>query len=143
MDPTRSLQDSDDARLENFFSRPIKIAEEEWATSTTLGFDIDPWSLYWENPRVANRIANFHLLKCNLKIKVVINGNGFQYGRALVSYLPFDVYDTLTTNASLIREDLVQASQQPRIFLDPTTSQGGEMKLPMFNYYNYLSIPND
>jgi hypothetical protein len=143
MDPTRSLQDSDDATLENFFSRPIKIAEEEWATSTTLGFDIDPWSLYWENPRVANRIANFHLLKCNLKIKVVINGNGFQYGRALVSYLPFDVYDTLTTNASLIREDLVQASQQPRIFLDPTTSQGGEMKLPMFNYYNYLSIPND
>lgn len=143
MDPTRSLQDSNDARLENFFTRPIKIAEEEWATSTVLGFDIDPWSLYWENPRVANRIANFHLLKCNLKVKVVINGNGFQYGRALVSYLPFNVFDTLSSNASLIREDLVQASQQPHIFLDPTTSQGGEMKLPMFNYYNYISIPDN
>lgn len=142
MDPTRMLQDSNDAKLENFFSRPIKIAEEEWATSTTLGFDINPWELYFENPRVANRLSNFNLMRAKLHVKVVINGNGFQYGRALVSYLPFDVFDTLSTNAGLVREDLVQASQQPRIFLDPTTSQGGEMILPFYNYWNYCSIPN-
>jgi hypothetical protein len=77
-------------------------------------------------------------MKANLKVKVVINGNGFQYGRMLVSYLPFDVYDNLSTNAALVRSDLVQASQQPHIFLNPTTSTGGEMKLPMFNYQNYF-----
>jgi hypothetical protein len=105
MDPTRSLQDANDASLANFFSRPIKIAEEEWSTSANLNFDLDPWSLYFDNPRVANRLNNFSLLKANLKVKVVINGNGFQYGRMLVSYLPFDIYDTLSTNAALIRED--------------------------------------
>lgn len=141
MDPTRSLQDSDDALLENFFTRPIKIAEEQWSTSETLAFDLNPWEEYFNNPRVINRLANFNLLKCNLKVKVVINGNGFQYGRALVTYLPFDVYDTLSSNAALIREDLVQASQQPRIFLDPTTSTGGEMKLPFFWHRNYFDIP--
>jgi len=140
MDPTRSLQDSNDASLENFFSRPIKIAEQEWATSTSLGFDIDPWSLYFDNPRVANRLNNFNLLKCNLKVKVVINGNGFQYGRMLVSYLPFQIFDNMSTNAALVRSDLVQASQQPHIFLDPTTSLGGEMKLPMFNFQNYIEV---
>lgn len=118
--------------MQNFFSRPIKIAEQEWATSTTLGFDIDPWGLYFSNPRVINRLANFNLLRAKLHVKVVINGNGFQYGRAMVSYLPFDVFDSLSSNAALLREDLVQASQQPRIFLDPTTSQGGEMILPFF-----------
>jgi hypothetical protein len=140
IDPTRRIQDTDDATLEHFFSRPLKIAEEEWATSSTLGFDIDPWSLYWENPRVINRIANYKLLRANMMIKVVINGNGFQYGRAMMSYLPLDTWDTLSSNASLIREDLVQASQQPRIFLDPTTSTGGEMKLPFFNFRNYTDI---
>lgn len=140
MDPTRSLQDANDASLANFFSRPIKIAEEEWSTSVDLNFDIDPWSLYFDNPRVANRLNNFSLLKANLKVKVVINGNGFQYGRMLVSYLPFEVYDTLSSNAALVRQDLVQASQQPHIFLNPTTSTGGEMKLPMFNYQNYFEI---
>nr|ULG00109.1 MAG: putative structural protein [Salisharnavirus sp.] len=142
IDPTRKLQDSNDATLQNFFSRPIKIAEQEWATSTTLGFDINPWELYFENPRVANRLSNFNLMRAKLHIKVVINGNGFQYGRALVSYLPFDVFDSLSSNSALIRQDLVQASQQPRIFLDPTTSQGGEMILPFYNYWNYCSIPN-
>lgn len=139
-DPTRRLQDTDDAALEHFFSRPLKIAEEEWATSTTLGFDINPWSLYWENPRVINRIANYKLLRANMMVKVVINGNGFQYGRAMMSYLPVASFDSLSSNASLIREDLVQASQQPRIFLDPTTSTGGEMKLPFFNFHNYTDI---
>lgn len=143
MDPTRMLQDSSDAELGNFFQRPIKIAEEEWATSTQLAFDINPWSLYFENPRVANRIANFNLLRCKLHVKVVINGNGFQYGRAIASYLPFASLDFLSSNAALIREDLVQASQQPKIFLDPTTSQGGEMILPFFNYYNYINIVED
>ena len=140
MDPTRSLQDANDASLANFFSRPVKVSEEEWSTSANLNYDIDPWSLYFDNPRVANRLTNFSLLKANLKVKIVINGNGFQYGRMLVSYLPFDVYDTLSTNAALVRADLVQASQQPHIFLNPTTSTGGEMKLPMFNYQNYFEI---
>lgn len=140
MDPTRSLQDANDASLANFFSRPIKIAEEEWSTSANLNFDLDPWSLYFDNPRVANRLNNFSLMKANLKVKVVINGNGFQYGRMLVSYLPFDVYDSLSTNAALVRSDLVQASQQPHIFLNPTASTGGELKLPMFNYQNYFEV---
>lgn len=141
IDPTRKLQDSNDATLENFFSRPLKVWEASWATSTTLGFDINPWELYFENPRVANRLSNFNLMRAKLHVKVVINGNGFQYGRVLVSYLPYDVFDTLSSNTAIIREDLVQASQQPRLFLDPTTSQGGEMILPFFNHHNYCSIP--
>lgn len=142
IDSTRRLQDMGDASLQNFFSRPIKIAEEGWATNTTLSFDINPWSLYFDNPRVTNRLSNFNLMRAKLHVKIVINGNGFQYGRALVSYLPFDIFDTLSTNAALIREDLVQASQQPHLFLDPTTSQGGEMILPFYNYWNYSSIPD-
>jgi hypothetical protein len=134
------MQDTDDASLANFFSRPIKISEREWSTSVVQNFDLDPWTLYFANPRVANRLANFNLLKCNLKIKVVINGNGFQYGRILVSYLPFEQFDFMSTNSALVPEDLVQASQCPHIFLNPTTSTGGEMKLPMFNYQNYISI---
>lgn len=140
MDPTRMLQDSTDADLGNFFSRPIKIAEQEWGTGTQLAFDIDPWNLYFTNPRVINRIANFKLMRANLHVKIVINGNGFQYGRALVSYLPLNQFDRLSSNAALIRQDLVQASQQPHIFLDPTTSTGGEMCLPFFWHENYIDV---
>lgn len=140
MDSTRALNDTNDTSLENFFARPVKISEQEWSTSTSLAYSLDPWSLFFDNPRVANRLNNYNLLKATLKVKIVINGNGFQYGRMLVSYLPMDTYDGLSSNAALIREDLVQASQLPHIFLNPTLSTGGELKLPMFNYRNYMNV---
>ena len=140
IDPTRKLQDSNDATLEHFFSRPLKIHEAEWSTSTSLAFDIDPWSLYFENPRVINRIINFSLLRAKLHVRIVVNGNGFQYGRALASYLPLDGFDTMSSNAALVPQDLVQASQQPHIFINPTTSSGGDMILPFFHHKNYLQI---
>lgn len=140
VDPTRRLMDTDDATLDHFFSRPLKIHEEEWGTGTNLYFNIDPWSLYMENARVINRITTYNLLRSTLRLKLVINGNGFQYGRAIASYLPYDVFDTLSTNASLVREDIVQASQQPHVFLNPTTSTGGELKIPFFYHKNYLHV---
>lgn len=141
-DPTRKLLDTSDATLENFFSRPIKISEVEWSTSTNLGFNFDPWSLYFDNPRVANRIANFKLLRAKLHLKVVVNGNGFQYGRAIAAYQPFYTQDDLSSHASLINADLVGTSQLPHVFIDPTTSTAGELILPMFHYKNYLDITN-
>jgi hypothetical protein len=141
MDPTRKMQDTDDATLGNFFKRPIKIFEQEWGTGTLLNFEIDPWSLYWENPRVLSRISTFNLLRCNLHLKILINGNGFHYGRGLVAYLPYADRDSLSTNSALVQQDLVGTSQLPHVFLDPTTSSGGEMVLPFFFHKNYLNIP--
>jgi hypothetical protein len=141
-DPTRSLQDQDDATLENFLSRPLKIAEFEWSTASPSFFQsFDPWSLYFENPRVINRMVNFKLLKAKLHVKFVINGNSFQYGRLLASYLPLRVRDDLTQNRLSIPQDAIGASQLPHVFLDPTLSQGGDLVCPMFWNFNYLDIP--
>lgn len=143
MDPTRTGQDSNDADLGDFFKRPLKIREIEWGTGTTMFDSFNPWTEYFTNVRVANRLANYHLLRCNLHLKIVINGNGFQYGRAIASYLPLSAFDTLSANTALVRQTIVQASQQPHIYLDPTLSRGGEMVLPFFYYKNNLSIPDE
>jgi len=142
VDPTRSMQDANDAALENFFARPVKIAEYEWGTGTTLAGDFNPWQLFFENPRVINRVNNFKLLRANLHLKVLINGNGFHYGRAMMYYNPLDALDDLSSNAALVPEDLIGGSQKPHIFLNPTFSEGGEMRLPFFWPLNYMSIPS-
>lgn len=139
-DSVRALNDTNDASLENFFSRPVKIAEREWSTNATQNFNLNPWDLFFDNPRVTNRLTNFSLLKAKMKIKVVINGNGFHYGRMMMSYSPYHIFDTLSSNESVFRPDLIQASQCPHIFLNPTASTGGEMTLPFFNYQNHLKI---
>jgi hypothetical protein len=92
-----------------------------------------------QNPRVANRIANFNLFKGNLHVKVVINGNQFYFGKMLMSYMPY------TNSPHHLTQDtwlsMIPASQRPHIWIDPTTSQGGELVLPFFYPYDMMTLP--
>lgn len=141
-DPTFNIADTDDASLGNFFSRPVKIQSYSWATGMNLFEKFNPWQDFFENTRVLNRITNFNLLRCKLKVRIVLNGNGFHYGRAIASYLPLHNLDAFTKDRSFFIQDVVAASQRPHVYLDPTTSQGGTLTLPFVWYKNALRIPS-
>lgn len=143
-DPLRTSSDKDDALLQNFFSRPIKIAEIEWPVGPGLTQDItfNPWELYFEDKRVINRIANFKLMRSQLKLKVMLNGNSFYYGRMLMSYQPLFNLDNTTLIRPGVTADFVEATQRPHIYLNPTESQGGELLLPFFTPKNMIDIPS-
>lgn len=141
-DPTFNIADTDDADLGNFFSRPIKIRSYSWATGTNLFETFNPWQDFFENTRVLNRITNFNLLRCKLKVRIVLNGNGFHYGRAIASYVPLHALDDFTKDRAFFIQDVVGASQRPHVYLDPTTSQGGTLTLPFVWYENALRIPD-
>jgi hypothetical protein len=141
-DPTFNIADTDDASLGNFFSRPIKIQSYSWATGTTLFEKFNPWQDFFENPRVLNRITNYNLLRCKLKVRIVLNGNSFHYGRAIASYLPLHNFDEFTKDRTHLIQDVVAASQRPHVYLDPTTNQGGTLTLPFCWYSNAMKIPD-
>lgn len=130
----------EDADLGAFLSRPIKIAEYTWTVGVPLNVEFDPWSLFLGNPNVVRRIENYFLLRGDLDLKIMINGNGFYYGRLLAAYNPlkdFRVFD------APVGDPLYngQASQRPHLFVDPSTSTGGEMFLPYFYPKNWISLP--
>ena len=140
IDSTRTNVDADDVELGNFFQRPLKIASYEWSTTITFFQNFNPWSLYLENPRVANRISNYKLLKGKMHVKFMINGNAFYYGRLLANYIPRHNSDDLLVNRALIPVDNVEASQRPHIFIDPTTNQAGEILCPFLCPKDALNI---
>lgn len=131
-----------DATLDEFFSRPLRIQSVDWGVGGTLYQKFNPWQLYFENPRVINRISNYKLMRAKLHLKFTINGNAFHYGRVIASYNPLPADDGMTIDRAFLDADLVGASQRPHVYLDPTNSQGGEMKLPFFIYWNVLDIVN-
>lgn len=122
-------------------SRPIKVASYAWPYNAPFQQSFDPWSLFFENKRIINRISNFNLLRCKLNVKVMVNGNGFHYGRCIMSYLPLHLQDTNTMERGFFSQDLIAASQRPHVYIDPTESMGGQLKLPFFFYKDALSIP--
>ena len=140
-DATRLNEDTSDVQLGDFFKRPVKIAEYEWGTGLSLTQTFNPWSLFFDNKRVVNRISNFNLLRSKLHLRVTLNGNGFQYGRAILAYNPLDSKDDFSPTA-ILDEDVVQLSQLPHLYLNPTSSQGGDIMLPFFYHLNSVRQPS-
>lgn len=139
-DPTTQLAGFSDAQMGDFLSRPLKIREYQWLPGSQLFKVFNPWDDFFSNSDIKEKINRFRNLRCNLKMKVLVNGNSFYYGRALLSYNPYLTNDQVTVNRAFFEQDLVQASQKPHILLDPCSSQGGEMTLPFIWPENYLDI---
>lgn len=80
-----------------FLAEPVRIAAFSWLAGTEPA-DFNPWELWFTNAAVKRKLANYHLISCKLKLKVVTNGNSFQYGLAHYGYLPatgsIDVFRT-------------------------------------------------
>lgn len=144
MDSTAALQDTGNTSLSDFFLRPIKVSTLTFDLNGYNIYRIDPWSLFFSNPRVINRICNYKLLRCKLHVKFLVNGNPFFHGRMMASYLPYANDDEMEyiklTSGDLSMQ--VIRSQRPHVFLDPTLSQGGEMVLPFFCRTSNLDIPS-
>jgi hypothetical protein len=143
-DPTYDEAGYEDASLAQFLSRPVQIKYNTWSVGATLNLVFDPWTLFFSDPRVLARINNYNLLRCKLRVKIVINGNGFHYGRAIAAYLPLVGATAGTTQPAVPSGTplLVSLSQLPHVLLDPTVSQGGELQLPFFYHKNWLHVPS-
>lgn len=140
-DPTMDLANTSDSELGNFLKRPIRESAQSWIVGQPFFYKFNPWAAFCENPFVRDKIKNYELLRMKLNVKMVISGTKFHYGRALVSYNPFTAGDQVTVQRNFIPQDLIQASQKPHFFLNPTKNSGGELSLPFFWPNNYLRIP--
>lgn len=134
-DPLREQVYTTQTEIQNFLSRPIKLATETWNVGSPLRLTfIDPWGDFIRNARVKEKVAHFKLMNFDMNIKVVINGTPFHYGRALVYYTPLPMYDDVNDYAftGLTNDLFTLNTQKPHFFINPTECQGGEMVLPFF-----------
>jgi hypothetical protein len=141
-DPTMDLANNNDSELGNFLKRPIRESAQTWLVGQPFFYKFNPWAAFCENSFVRDKIKNYELLRMKLHVKMVISGTKFHYGRSLVSYNPYTAGDQVTVDRNFITQDLIQASQKPHFYLNPTKNTGGELCLPFFWPQNYLSIPD-
>lgn len=143
VDTLRQMDLSDPATsLPTFFCRPIRIATVVWNVGDFLRETYDPWTLLIQDAALNRKLSNYTYLRAKLRVRATINGNGFYYGKALVSYNPLGLgqRDPLRTPGNAPTVDNVRYSQRPHIVLDPCESRGGDLELPFVNYFTYAGI---
>lgn len=144
MDSTRYATADPAATLAGFFERPVLISTLDWAVGLGVDSVLSPWYLWMQNKRVANRLTNYKNFKGKLHLKFMLNGNPFYWGRAFVSMTPHHVSPFVKYEDNL--NGVMPALQRPHIWLDPASSQGGEMVLPFFyndDCYDLVGLVND
>lgn len=158
---------TDIAPLKDWFCRPIQFAAIEWDEGTRIPFQQwSPWWEYFGHQNVLRKLEGYSRLRCDLKIKVIVNGSPFRFGEAMLSYRPLYSISTVTNKAIFpffsggqIAGDVTSAypdqnfgatqddkstlmarSQRQNIKIQPHTSSGGEMTLPFIYYKDALEL---
>lgn len=140
-DSTRQLTDQSSDSLSQFLSRPIQIYTLTWTPGTAFTTtSFAPWDLFFTNPRIANRVCNYALINCTLRVKITVNGNAFYWGLLMADWQPYKSSDPIAAITETSAYSTITASQRPKVFIDPTTSSGGELHLPFLYSRNSVDL---
>ena len=147
-DPTLASERYD-YDFNKFLHRTVKLAEYEWQPGDTLGFTIDPWSLWANHAIIKGKLDNFKLFRCkNLKLTFVINTNRFNYGGVITDYYPLLKFGNMPiqTSISIGNKSYVQgmmaASNRMHQIFDMSDSKSACMCLPFMFPFDYLDVTN-
>ena len=130
--------------LGDFLKRPVLIKEIAWAMTDGVQealTSFNPWTDFLNHSLIRNKLNNYAFVRCNIKLKFVINASPFYYGCSQFSYLPLSGLKADTNGTIFSGEGaLVPHSQRMSVFVYPSASQGGEMILPFFYNQNWLEL---
>jgi len=128
--------------LADFLKRPVLLTTVNWelTDAAQANFNtIAPWQAFFNNTIIKKKLDNYAFIRCNLKLKFVINASPFYYGSLQFAYQPLPNYKTSTINTS-VGTPLIPMSQRPHVFVYPQNNQGGEMLLPFLFHKNWLDL---
>lgn len=120
----------------DFLKRPVLIRSFDWAVGGLVNQAFTPWDDYFSATAINKKLDNYAFLRCDLKIKVLINASPFYYGALLVSYQPEAGMARDIVNTS--SDEIVGYSQMPHIWCYPQTNTGGEMTLPFLSTTEWI-----
>lgn len=85
-------------QLEDFFARPIEIANGVWAADDLLATSFKVWDLYTKDPQIRDKLQNYAYFRADLHIKIAFSGTPYLQGKVLGSYQPHNLRNLTLVN---------------------------------------------
>jgi len=142
-DPIALTDEVSAADLKSFLSRPVRLDSFTWAESDASDIvkrTVYPWQAFFNDSRIKYKLNNFAFIRCNLKVKVIINASPFYYGCMGMAYQPLQNLTPSTIVLNNGQQTMIPFSQRPIVWMYAQDSAGGEMTLPFFYHKNWLKV---
>jgi len=129
------------AELGDFLGRPAQIASFTWSQSDVVGTtrSYNVWQNFFNNAAIRRKLENFAWLRCDLKVKIMVNASPFYYGAMLATYQPLPNFSPSTIVNDTGTRYFIPLTQRPHAWIYPQNNEGAEMTLPFFWPKNWLS----
>lgn len=141
---SRQMDMNQDAGFANWLSAPDKIFQVDVAIGTRLDTSFNPWEAMISNRQLAKKLSHNHLFTCDgLEIEFFVKGSPFMSGKfAITIDWGYDVDHYSDNTIPLTGPDVpCVASNKPLAIIDPTTSSGAQIELPMILRDRAMNIP--
>lgn len=130
-----------DVPLQDYLKRPALIHQFNWQTGSGYETVLNPWEIFLNKANIAGKLQGYRFVRGHLRLRVVVTGNPFLFGRAVVGYEPWADRSVWRSAGNKVQRPYqMQVTQMPHIYIDASTSQGGEMTLPFFSPYNWIDL---
>jgi hypothetical protein len=141
-DETFHMCEHDDVGIADLLSRPQKIYETNWGIGTQINqTQVSILGTLLRQKRVVNRINNLEFMNATVHIRVVVSGVPQHFGIGVVSLDPWpNSNSNLNFAGGMNGPTFNQLIQLPHVFIDPSTSTGGELYMPLVLPHNALVL---
>lgn len=136
-----SLQDyglRDQSNLGEFLKRPVQIANINWSIGSNITIPINPMETFFANNTMRDKLRYFRNFYGKMKLKFLLNGNPFYYGRIIAAWKPMEVGVSDTDGSDIAA--LMQLSTRMHCMLNPTDNSSPTMSIPFFFPNNSINM---
>jgi hypothetical protein len=89
------------------------------------------------------KLDNFAYIRCDLKLKFVVNSSPFIYGNYCAAYQPLPYFNqSLRSENPMPYNHRVMLSQRPNVMIESHKNKGGELTCPFFYHKDWLTLDN-
>lgn len=144
-DETRDAGKLDETMcLVDFLKRPVQLQTITWSNS--LGITVfEPYVEMFRNESIRIKLSNYHLFRSDMKIRIVVNGSPFNYGRLMVVYVPFRYRNPCIANVTALSTATpylltAYCSSLPHVWVNPSSNNTVELDIPFIYPQNWMAL---
>lgn len=136
---------TNDLSIQEFLARPVYVGSYSWTVSST---DTVPTTIHdllenWvDSSEVNPKLRGYKFWRGKPRLRVVVNGNPFSYGKIVFAVQPMMSYDSLGYSpASIVGlVDKAQAFSLPHVSVDPGISATYDLELPWITGLGWFNM---
>lgn len=130
----------DDSDLNEYLRRPVIISSSTWSSSAFSEVDFYPWTLFFANPAVKNKLQGYNLLRGELHLRFSCTGNPFQYGLLQGCYCPGPVRTGAPATGLKAAIGIGRGSQLRHGYINGSTPSTFELVCPFIGPMPYVCL---